>query len=99
MSHTTKCVNGIDVKVWDGASDRMGVESEARKFAAKLPRGGVLGDDKGHIDRVEGPAHVGGNIDVWLKGQVLCYEAPDGYTISDVSVFESGRASLTLTPE
>lgn len=99
MSHTETRVNGIDVSMWDEATDRMGVQSDARALAGSLPRGGELEGQDGYVDEIDGPSYPGGELTVWFKGQVINFEAPDGYYITSVSLFDGDYNCVTLKQE
>jgi len=89
----TKTVNGIDIKMWH--RDDMSGRSEARSLAARLPRGGEIGE--GTIREIDCPIRAGSQFDLWLNGDGFSnFEIPDGYTVEEVSAFESPGACITM---
>lgn len=81
-------VNGIEFHNWSYIDS-----SNARTFAAALPRGGAEA-----IKRVE--TGVGGVIDLWLDAspEGSWVEIPDGYRVESVHAI-NGSVCLNVVPE
>jgi len=96
MSHSTKTVNGIDMQTWDEARNQSSVQSDARKLASSLPRGGDLEKEGSEIRKVEGPSYPGGEMSFWIEGKAINWSAPDGYQITEISVFENEHTCVKV---
>jgi len=97
MTVETVAVNGIDVDFTD--ITRETGKSAARRLAASFDRGGEL--EEATIRNIDAPVESRDpfRAHVWIKGRVVNFKAPDGWSISAVSVFDEAYACIKLKPE
>ncbi|TQQ78610.1 hypothetical protein EGH24_13895 [Halonotius terrestris] len=86
MAPTTRTttVNSYAVELWS----HIDTETDTRRVAAAFDRG------RPEIDKIE--EGVGDTTVVWLREQVMNFTAPDGYRITEVSLFDDGTAGVVL---
>jgi len=91
MTRTLTQANGVKLSIITGPGRRK--QSQVRRFAAALPRGGTP-----QIERLSyGPVD---NIEVWLAdnpGETGHLELPDGYEVESTWVGSDGSVCLDVT--
>jgi len=80
----TTTVNSYAVELWG----HIDTETDTRRVAAAFDRG------RSEIDKIE--EGIGDTTVVWLREQVMNFTAPDGYQITEVSLFDGGDAAVVL---